>query len=684
MASSKKYKARSDPSSQTNKKFVYNHRMKLPARILRHERLILWLMIGLYFVAFTAICLWKYGLFAYDGLDLAIYSQVFWNTLHGQPFGLTIHPHSYLGDHAEFGLLTLLPLYALKSDPRTLLVLQTAALALTAWPIWLLARHRLANASGLSRLAPLAFAAAWLLSPLVQNMNLFEFHLLPFALPPLLLALLAYDERRPFRFALWALVAMLFREDVSLVVAAVGLLAVLERRGWRWTVGPIVLGAAWFVMATGVAAHFAPSGSYKFLIYYAWLGEAHSFADVAMNALSHPLKVLAHTASLGNLEMLLGFLLPLLFLPLLSPKRLILLTGPLLQILLGSPGGSTTIVQTHYSTLFLPGLFLAAMSGLPKLNGPLRRYLTVGQAKTLGALLLVMGAAYGSLALGPLPAVAARIWSGDGREAAADARRIVDQVPPNASVAASYRLLPELSSRSAVYSAHYLFLGVEQFDTGPYPTPDGVQMLAFDENDLSTYRAQFLLTSWAQPHYKSGRERLGRSFGTLPQDEAGGFALYGPIWSSSSYLMAPPFDTPPMRMNVPWNFADGSQLNAVQSKLTADKDKTRLHLQSVWRLGPTADALQIDLTLIDTDGQEVWHETMPLVNELWQPIELGSEYERYIDYLLPQLRDKKYRLQLELFNRTEVHGLDGLLSGRQFTIEERSLGRFEVESNLDF
>jgi len=139
-----------------------------------------------------------------------------------------------------------------------------------------------------------------------------------------------------------------------------------------------------------------------------------------------------------------------------------------------------------------------------------------------------------------------------------------------------------------------------------------------------------------------------------------------------------------MRMNVPWNFADGSQLNAVQSKLTADKDKTRLHLQSVWRLGPTADALQIDLTLIDTDGQEVWHETMPLVNELWQPIELGSEYERYIDYLLPQLRDKKYRLQLELFNRTEVHGLDGLLSGRQFTIEERSLGRFEVESNLDF
>ena len=658
--------------------------MKLPTRILKHERTILWLMIGLYFVIFTAICLWKYGLFAYDGLDLAIYNQVFWNTLHGQPFGLTIHPHSYLGDHAEFGLLTLLPFYALKPDPRTLLILQSAVLALAAWPIWLLARHRLANTPGLSRLAPLAFAAAWLLSPLVQNINLFEFHLLPFALPPLLLALLAYDERRPFRFVLWALVAMLFREDVSLVVAAVGLLAILERRGWRWMIGPIVLGAAWFMMATGVAAHFAPSGSYKFLIYYTWLGEAHSFADVAVNALSQPLKVLAHTASLGNIEMLLGFLLPLLFLPLLSPKKLILLIGPLSQILLGSPGGSATIVQTHYSTLFLPGLFLAAMSGLPKLNSPLKRQLAIDQAKTLATLLLIPGTLYGSLTLGPLPAVATRIWSGDGREAAADAQRIVEQVPPNAAVAASYRLLPELSSRSSVYSAHYIFLGVDQFGTDSYPTPDDVQFLAFDENDLSTYRAQFLSTNWARPHYNGGRGRLGRSFSPLSLAEVGGFALYGPIWSSSEYLMTPPFDSPPTRLNPPKNFADGSQLIAVQSQSVADEDRSRLQLQTIWKFGPTADALQIDLTLIDADSQEVWHETMPLVNELWQSTEPNVEYERRIDRLIPKLTGESYRLRLELFERTQVHGLDGLLSGQQLTTKKQSFGRFEMGSNLDF
>ncbi|MFH2074405.1 MAG: DUF2079 domain-containing protein, partial [Pseudomonadota bacterium] len=129
--------------------------MRLTACIIKHERVILWLMIGLYFVTFSAVCLWKYGLFAYDGLDLAIYNQVFWNTLHAQPFGLTIHPHSYLGDHAEFGLLTLVPLYALRPDPRTLLILQTAALAVTAWPVWRLAKGRLTKKSGAAQIWPL-------------------------------------------------------------------------------------------------------------------------------------------------------------------------------------------------------------------------------------------------------------------------------------------------------------------------------------------------------------------------------------------------------------------------------------------------------------------------------------------------------------------------------------------------
>ncbi|MFH2062542.1 MAG: DUF2079 domain-containing protein, partial [bacterium] len=567
-------------------------------------------------------------------------------------------------------------LYALRPDPRTLLILQTAALAVTAWPVWRLAKGRLTKKSGAAQIWPLVLAAAWLLNPSVQNANLFEFHLLPFALPFLFLMLVAYNDRRPGRFALWAAAAMLFREDVSLVVAAVGLLAFVERRGWRWVAGPIALGASWFVLATRITAHYAPAGAYKFLAYYAWLGEAQSFGGVLANAAAHPLRVIRHVASFGNVEMLLGFLLPLLLLPAFALGPLVLALGPLLQILLGAPGGSSMVTGTHYATLFLPGLFLAATDGLPRLSRRLKGLLSARKPETLAALLLLFASAYGSLALGPLPSVAARLWSGEGRADAADARCIVSQVPPDAPVAASYRLLPHLSSRARVYSAHYIFLGTEQFGTADYPVPDDVQFLAFDENDLPTYRAQFLATGWTRPHYPDGRGRLALPFGPL-RKSAGRFALYGWIWSS--YMEGPKFDGLPPSDEPAVEFADGTRLTAMRCRTELDEDgRPRLLAQTVWQLGPEPDSLWIDLSLTDSDGRPTWRESVPLVGELWQSSAPDSTYVREIDRPLPSLSTDDFRVELELVARTELHTLDGLRSTERMTIDELELGRTET------
>ena len=66
----------------------------------------------LYTLFFSAISIWKYDNFLYNGLDLAIFNQVFFNTTNGNLFGLTIHPHSYLGDHFAPLILLLAPLYS--------------------------------------------------------------------------------------------------------------------------------------------------------------------------------------------------------------------------------------------------------------------------------------------------------------------------------------------------------------------------------------------------------------------------------------------------------------------------------------------------------------------------------------------------------------------------------------------
>src|SRR5207245_582982 len=137
------------------------------------------------FALLAAFCLLKYHLFLYNGIDLAYFNQVFWNFLHGRFFTQSIHPHSSLGDHAELIIPLLVPFYALFPDPRTLLILQTIFLLLPAIPLYFLAKHRVSSSS----LIPFLITALYLLSPIVHNILLFEFHVLAFALLPLFVCL---------------------------------------------------------------------------------------------------------------------------------------------------------------------------------------------------------------------------------------------------------------------------------------------------------------------------------------------------------------------------------------------------------------------------------------------------------------------------------------------------------------
>lgn len=470
-----------------------------------------WLILAIFLtiIALSAACLRKYGLFAYNGIDLAYFNQVFWNTVHGRPFQQSIHPHLSLGDHAEFAILPLSLLYALWQDPRWLLIMQATALAAAAWPVWRIARLRSPERAGAHALLPLLMAIAWLLNPLVQNIALFEFHVLPFALLPLLMALLAYEEGRKLPFIAWIGAALLVREDVALVVVMIAALAWMERKSLWWRVVPAVVGAGWFFAAMQLIARFSTDGGYKYRVYYEWLGETP--LRMIAGAAGDPLRLLQHVVTLPNFEMLLGMLMPLAFLPLLRPSRLVLALGPLAQILLGAPGGGEIVLQTHYATLFLPALTLAAIDGMRAAPDAFRRIArgTAPQdAARAVAAVLVISAGYSSALMGPLPSAVAAGFDASARQRAVAAEKILAGIPADGSVAASYALLPALSSRERLWSLHYAFLGVTQFGTSPYALPDDVRFFAVDVEDLSAYRAQFLRTAWAAPHYAGGNERL--------------------------------------------------------------------------------------------------------------------------------------------------------------------------------
>jgi uncharacterized membrane protein len=98
-----------------------------------------------------------------------------------------------------------------------LLVLQDAAMALGALPVFLLARKHLR-----SERAGVAFALVYLLYPATTWTALNEFHPVALATPLLLAAIWALDEHRLVLFSAFALLAATTKEEIPLVIAGIG------------------------------------------------------------------------------------------------------------------------------------------------------------------------------------------------------------------------------------------------------------------------------------------------------------------------------------------------------------------------------------------------------------------------------------------------------------------------------
>jgi uncharacterized membrane protein len=131
-------------------------------------------LIALYVIVFGALSLLQHEAFRTSVFDLGNVDQALWNTTQGRILYFTTQPRvgtSRLGMHVEPILLPLALLYFVFPDPRALLVLQTLAIGLSAWPVFLLACRKLG-----SPWAGVAFVAAYLLWPGLESANLFEFH----------------------------------------------------------------------------------------------------------------------------------------------------------------------------------------------------------------------------------------------------------------------------------------------------------------------------------------------------------------------------------------------------------------------------------------------------------------------------------------------------------------------------
>jgi uncharacterized membrane protein len=364
--------------------------------------------------------------------------QAVWSTAHGEPLEVTNlqgEQVSRLASHVDPLLAAFAPLWLLWPSPSLLLVVQAIAVALGAVPVFWLARKHLE-----SELAGAAFAIAYLLYLPVQWLPLDDFHAVALACPLLLFAFWYLDEERLGAFAAFAVAAVLAKEEIGLVVAAMGLWYALSRRRWLTGSAIAALGTTWSIVAIAVVIPAAGDDGSDFYGRYEEVGG--SPLGLLETVVTDPGRVLSVAFDERGLEYLAQLVLPLAVLPLLAPAA-VLIAVPELVINLLSSTATQTSIHFHYTAGLIPGLVVAAVLGTARLAQ--RR---PGLALPL-SLSAVATALVATLLRGPVPD---RLDDYDRTERDRVAADALDVIPDDEAVSATNTLGAHLSERRRILS----------------------------------------------------------------------------------------------------------------------------------------------------------------------------------------------------------------------------------------
>ncbi len=461
-----------------------------------------------YIIVFSVASSYKYETYQ-TGYDQVYFEQPLWNTGEGRFMEQSDFAYSTSVFAVDWmPLLTLFtPFYWLLPSPHTLFFIETVILALGALPIYWLAGAKLD-----SRPAGLAFAAIYLLNPTLQYFNLLPFNLRAPALVALLYAFYFFEHRRWWPFALFALLAIATRTEVSLVVAMFGVYGLLNRRATpaRFWLPPLVLAPLYFVIIFSLIlpAFITPgtmvvppavqpvqiSAQQREYISntdtiisttYGDLGK--NLPEVLKNTITNPIKTLQRVFTVSKISYVLQMLLPLAFLSLLSP-RVMLFALPIVAINLLSIRPTQYDYRSHYSALLIFPVVVGAIYGSAKLllwlqSQPARRGWHVGQLKlaSLGAIMLLLGVFMVATQLierNPLPGV---LLNAEKKAMIEPANALISRIPRQASVAATSFFGPHLLPRRYLYP----------FPLALYsPPPQAVQYILIDTNAQALYLAE--------------------------------------------------------------------------------------------------------------------------------------------------------------------------------------------------
>ena len=209
----------------------------------------------------------RHARFATFDFDLGHHDQAIWLLAHGKGF-ITVSGMPVLGHHMTLAYFAVAPLYWLGGGPQLLDLLQTAALALSAVPIYLSPATAWATTG-----RPSPSVSPGCSTRPCSGCCWEAWHPETMAIPFLLTAYLLASRRRWTWYWVALVAALSWKEDIAIAVAMLGIVFAL-RGERRVGLATFAVGAAWFLLAYGLVMPHFNGGTNQAGIFYGELGSS--------------------------------------------------------------------------------------------------------------------------------------------------------------------------------------------------------------------------------------------------------------------------------------------------------------------------------------------------------------------------------------------------------------------------
>jgi uncharacterized membrane protein len=463
----------------------------------RYERFVVWVAgshpaarltaIGIVIFAalFGALGVQNHRNFGTWSYDMGIYDQAFWLVSRGESF-MSVRGMFFWGHHVNLIVVAFVPFYWLGAGPEFLYVVQACVLALGAAPLYLITRDVLGRERW-GQWMGFVIAVVYLMYAPVQWISWAMFHPEALLITPFLFAWWFGLRQRWHWYWAMVLLTLSMREDVALAIVMLGpVLAIMtrsapeQRRVRVMCAVTSVVGVVWYLVATRIVLVVFNDGQQPFYVTSFYGNYGSSMPEIVWNMVRRPDTVVSDAVQHDRLTFYKQMMWPLGWMPLANPLPLLMALPQLLASVIGlSP--YARMIRYQYTSVMIAPVMIALVYGVRTVwRFPLARLLVP---------VWLLGCAYvTNVAWSPSPLGTPAnyaVWSTPNPRHDS-LRQALAVIPDDASVTATYQLLPHLTHRREAYDWPNPFKPAVwgNDDCGRLPDPRTVDYVALDRSQI--------------------------------------------------------------------------------------------------------------------------------------------------------------------------------------------------------